>query len=325
MGGIVVQPAQQAAFEVGVIRLGSRMLRVPDGQLFARQRIKIAFNDRVFQAQLEVPVQPGVEPGPGHRVVVVRKVFAAVQHHIVRSPEGGVELLQLGEALGGHFFRPVVGGGHALGLGGKQGGELDVPRSNAQERRVLTGATSLHGRADHHRGKRQRHSRIDRRQQHCLRASAAGPGDGDPFRIDLGQAQNEIQRPHRVPGLQPHHALQVGLGLRAVEPPVLHGIHLGPLLAKRVHDFARDLLGIGVAQHVPLPDHAAHAGQLHAHRLEATAAPLFEPLGPRGNFFAQVVLSLFRKPGVLPVTMGEQHGRDSPGHMFRSVEVARHE
>ena len=54
----------------------------------------------------------------------------------------------------------------------------------------------------------------------------------------------------------------MGLGLGAVEAPVLEGVHFRALRGEAVHDFAWDLNAVAVAEHVPLPDGAAHAREV---------------------------------------------------------------
>ena len=81
---------------------------------------------------MEVLIQPVVEGRSGHRVVVVRKVFATLQHHPIRASEETVEAFELREAFGGHLLGPVIGGGHALRLGRKQTGKLDIARAHPQ-------------------------------------------------------------------------------------------------------------------------------------------------------------------------------------------------
>ena len=53
-----------------------------------------------------------------------------------------------------------------------------------------------------------------RTEDECLRAAAAGAGDADAARIDVRQAQQEVEGADAVPGLQAHEALQAQLGRR---------------------------------------------------------------------------------------------------------------
>ena len=65
-------------------------------------------------------VEERVERGPRDGVVVVREVFAALQEDVVLLAVEGIERLQLGKTLDGHFLRPVVGRVHALRLRWRQ-------------------------------------------------------------------------------------------------------------------------------------------------------------------------------------------------------------
>src|SRR5262245_59762341 len=115
------------------------------------------------------------------------------------------------------------------------------------------------------------------------------------------------------------------LGLRAEEAPVLGGIHLGALLFEAVHKVKRELLRVGVAEHVPLPDQTAHARQLHAHGLEPAPATLLETLFARSDLAEQFGVAGFRQTRVLPVTVREQHARHFPSLSLGSIKIARHE
>ena len=301
------------------------MRLIPHGQLLARKRLVVALDHRFLGAKPEMTVEPRVEPRPRDRVVIVRKMLAAVEHDVVRRAKHRVMVLQIGKSLGRHFLRPIVGRGHALRSGREERGKLDVARVHAQQRRVLAGAAALHRGAHHHGRKRKLDPRIDRGEQHGLRAAAAGAGDGRAFRIDLGQGEQEIEGADRIPSLQAHDALQPGLGLRAVETPVRRRVHLGPLPGKPVHDLARQLARIRVAQHVPLPDDAAHARELHAHRLKAAAPALFEALLPRGDLLPQFFRRFLQQPRVLPVAVPKHHRGDLALGILGPVQVARDE
>ncbi len=110
--------------------------------------------------------------------------------------------------------------------------------------------------------------------------------------------------------------------MRRVESPVFCGVHLGALLAEGVHDGARKLVRVGIAEHVPLPDDAPHPGQLHAHRLKPALAAPFEALLAGGDFAKQIVFGFQRQASVLPVPVGEEDSWDLPPRVFRAVQVA---
>ena len=267
--GVGLQPLQQPAFELGVAGLRRRVGVVPDRQLLLRQRLIVAFDDRGLEAQLEVLVQQRVEARARHRVVVMREVFAALERHEVLLAVETVEFLEVRETLGRELLRPVVGGVHALGFRGEKRGDLDVAGIDAEQAGVLAGAAALHRGADHDDGVGEGHARVGRGEEHRLRAAAARARDGEAGRVDVGQAEHEVDAADEVERLQAHHALEVGFRLSAVEAPALGAVHLRALLGELVDDLGRELDRVGVAQGVDLPDHAAHAGELHAHRLEA--------------------------------------------------------
>ena len=125
-----------------------------------------------------------------------------------------------------------------------------------------------------------------------------------------------------VPRLQAHDALQMRLGLRAEEAPVLGRVHLGALLGEAVDQLGRELDRVGIAEHVPLPDDAAHPGKLDAHRLKAAAAAALEAFLAGGDFFPDGVVARLGQPGVLPMAMREQHAGDFARDLLRPVEIA---
>ena len=199
----------------------------------------------------------------------MREVFAPLERHVVLLAVETVEFLEVREPLGRELLRPVVGGVHALGFRGEKRGDLDVAGIDAEQAGVLAGAAALHRGADHDDGVGEGHARVGRGEEHRLRAAAARARDGEAGRVDVGQAEHEVDAADEVERLQAHHALEVGFRLSAVEAPALGAVHLRALLGELVDDLGRELDRVGVAQGVDLPDHAAHAGELHAHRLEA--------------------------------------------------------
>ena len=255
----------------------------------------------------------------------MREVFAALERHVVLLAVELVERLQVGEALRRHLFGPIVGGVHALRLRREEGRDLDVAGVHAEQGGVLAGAAALHGRADHHHRVGQGETRVGCREEHRLRAAAAGAGHRQAGRVDLGQRQQEVHAADRVQGLEAHHVLEVGLGLRAVESPAIGSVHLRPLLGELMDDLRRELLRIGVAERVNLPDHAAHAGELDTHRLEAGLAALFEALLAGRDFLADVFVGLDQEARVGPVSVREDHRRHLARDVLGSVEITRHE
>src|SRR6185312_11262801 len=114
---------------------------------------------------------------------------------------------------------------------------------------------------------------------------------------NLGKTQEEVERSDRVPCLQAHRALQVSLGLRAEEAPVFCRVHFGPLLCEPMNEVSRELNRIGVAQHVPLPDDAAHPRQLDAHRLKPAASAAIEPFLASCDLFSNRIITVERQAG----------------------------
>ena len=138
-----------------------------------------------------------------------------------------------------------------------------------------------------------------------------------------GQAEQEVERADAVPRLQAHDALQVRFGLRAEEAPVLRRVHLGALLLETMDQLHGKLLRVGIAEHVPLPDDAAHARQLHAQRLKPAAAALLEAFLAGCDLSEQLVVARFGQARVRPVAVGEQDARHLAGSALRAGRDCR--
>ena len=248
-----------------------------------------------------------------------------MQHDVVTRAKEGIGLLEIWEPLGRQFAGPVVRRVHSLWFRGEEGCEFHVARADPQQRRVFAGAAPLHRCADHDDGKRDLHAVVDGGEDHGLRAAATRSGRGNPRRIDLGQTEKEVERADGIEGLEAHHALQVRLRPGAVESPPCGRVHLRTLLLEAVDESLRQLLRIGIAEHVPLPDHAAHAGQLHAQRLKPAAAALLKTLLSRRDLSSELLGRLLREPSVLPVAMGEEHAGHLSLRVHGPVEIAGHE
>ena len=130
--------------KLSICRRRCGMLVAPDCQLLRRERLVVVLEDRLWEAEAEVPVEECLEGGAGDSVVVVGKVFTPQEHHPVAGPKQVVDLLNVGEALGGKFFRPVIRGVHALRLGCEDRRQLDVAGAHAKQPGVFTGAAALH-------------------------------------------------------------------------------------------------------------------------------------------------------------------------------------
>src|SRR4051812_13005767 len=97
------------------------------------------------------------------------------------------------------------------------------------------------------------------------------------------------------------------LRLRTEQSPVFHRVHFRALLFESVHQISRELLGIRVAEHVPLPHHAPHPRQLHAHRLEPAPPALLESFFAISNLPSQLSRRRFHEPRVSPMSVSEEY------------------
>ena len=89
-------------------------------------------------------------------------------------------------------------------------------------------------------------------------------------------------------------------------------------------ELAGELLRVGVAEHVPLPDDAAHPSQLHTHRLIEAHTAALKPLLALGDLPPHGRLGKNRQPGIFVVAVGEEHARHLPLDLHRLVEIAGH-
>ena len=78
--GVVGEPLQQRALEVGIVGPGGGVLLIPDGELVTPERLVVALDDGFPEAELEVAVEPRVERRTRDRIVIVREMFAALEH-----------------------------------------------------------------------------------------------------------------------------------------------------------------------------------------------------------------------------------------------------
>ena len=111
-----------------------------------------------------------------------------------------------------------------------------------------------------------------------LGSPTATTGHPDPLGIHIGQAGQEIQAPDRVPGLQPHDALETQFRLGADEAPAPGAVHVRPLLLQSMGHPHANLLGIGVTLHVEDEGHTTHPRQGGATRQLGKPARLAELL-----------------------------------------------
>ena len=184
---VVIEIGEQLPLEIRVGRGRSRMGGVPNREPLRRHRLEIPLDHRFLEPETKLPIQECLEGGAGDGVVVVRKVLTAQKRDAILRTEERVEPLEIGEPLRRHLPRPVIGGVHALGLGGEEGRELHVARADAEQRRVFAGAPSLHRGAHHHDRIREGQAIVHGRQEHRLCAAAARPGHRDAGWVDLGK------------------------------------------------------------------------------------------------------------------------------------------
>src|SRR5207247_2312639 len=112
---------------------------------------------------------------------------------------------------------------------------------------------------------------------------------------------------------------------RTEKPPVLDRVHLRALCLESVDELHRQLLRVRIAEHIPLPHHAAHARELDAHRLEPAAPPLLEALLAISEFTPQLGVGGLRQARVGPMAVREQNAGRLASGILRTIEVARHE
>ena len=89
---VVVEFAQERAFEIGIGCFWGWMLIIPDGELLAGKRLVIAFDHGLFLSQFEMTIEPGVKRGAGNGIVIMRKMFATFEHDVIGRAEEFVEL-----------------------------------------------------------------------------------------------------------------------------------------------------------------------------------------------------------------------------------------
>ena len=255
-----------------------RVVLAPDGVFLGRQWLVIGLDNRLVQAQPQVAIEQVVHDPATDVVVVVRESDQGTTQHVVPLAVEPVELSQLGIALGHHFLGPVVGRCHALWLGSKQRGQFDIAGADSQQATILARAPTLHRCRDHPVGKRDNRTRVDGTQQDRLGSATATTGHADPLGIHIGQAGQEIQATDRIPGLQPHDALETQFRLGADEAPTPGTVHVRPLLLQPMGHPHANLLGISVALHVEDEGHATHPGQRGTTRQLGKPARLAELL-----------------------------------------------
>src|SRR5687768_4641869 len=108
------------------------------------------------------------------------------------------------------------------------------------------------------------------------------------------------------------------LGLRAIESPVLDSVHFRALFGELMDQRHRKLLRVRIAEHVPLPNHAAHARELDAHRLEPAATALLEALLALGELPPQFGIAGLGEARVRPMSVREQHPWRLAGDVLRT-------
>ena len=137
-------------------------------------------------------VQHLVETHARDCIIVMGEMLAALERHKVLFTVECIKLLEVRKAFRRHLLCPIVGGVHALGFGGEEGGDLDVAGVHAKQRSVLAGTAALHRGADHHDGVGKRETRVGGRQEHRLRTATAGARDGEAGGVDFGKGEEEV-------------------------------------------------------------------------------------------------------------------------------------
>ena len=100
-------------------------------------------------------------------------------------------------------------------------------------------------------------------------------------------------------------------------------VHLGPLLGKAMGQLERNLHAVGIAHHVVVKHDAAHAGQLHAARLQRIAAADFKPLGAVDDLLARDSSPASVEPAVGPMAMRTEHARQLAALALRPIQSCR--
>lgn len=114
-------------------------------------------------------------------------------------------------------------------------------------------------------------------------------------------------------------------GLRAIEEPALVGglFFIGGC-TKTVGTLHGDLLAVGIAEHIPMEDDAAHARELDAAGLDMIAGSVEEAFFTFGEEPADFIGSGIVEASVGPMSVGAEEGRDLALGLSGSVEIAGH-
>ena len=81
-------------------------------------------------------------------------------------------------------------------------------------------------------------------------------------------------------------------------------------------------MGIRIAEHIPLPNNAAHASELDAHCLKSANTTFFESFFAGCDFVANFIGCFFAESGIFPMAVSEQNAWDFALYIFRFVEIA---
>lgn len=85
------------------------MLGVPDAQLGDGKRAIIPLQNRFFQPQFQMLVEPTIHERPAYRIKIVRELHQGIGHHAIFCAPQTIVLLEFRQALGGHILRPIAG------------------------------------------------------------------------------------------------------------------------------------------------------------------------------------------------------------------------
>ena len=111
----------------------------------------------------------------------------------------------------------------------------------------------------------------------------------------------------------------------AVEAPAFGLVHLRSLLDELMDDLRCELLRVGVAEGIDLPDDATHAGELDTHGLKSGMSALFEAFLSGGDLFTDIFIGLDQEARIRPMSVREDHRRHLARDVLRAIEVARDE
>lgn len=307
--GVLIRPG----FREGIAQsrridaIGGQGVRViVNGKFLRGDGDKFAFEDRLGEAEVQVPVEPGVHHFAGDLVVVVSELREAFGVDFIGSVVETVDGFEFREAFGFDIDGPVVGSAHGLGSGGEEGGEGDVIDILTEVGTVFTDTAALHIGGDHDGGEGDVGTFVDGAEHEGLRSAAAGTGDADAIGIDIGEREEEIESAAGIESLEAHEILESEFGFDILEAG---GVS--------------DLSAVGVTDHVIMEDDAAHAGEADHAGLQRILRSAFKFLGAGSDLLSSFVCFGFVEATVQPVPMGAEDAGGFSLQVLRAIEIAR--